>query len=198
MSIYKKLLNIQTKLKAPKTQTNKFGGYNYRSCEDILEAVKPLLNEEQVTILITDSMEQVGERYYIKACASLVDVEKGEEIKVYAYAREEESKPKMDSSQVTGSASSYARKYALNGLLAIDDNKDSDFTNTHGKEAESKQRLSNQYLNKLFKLGLKKGFSQNEVRRQITKKFNKTAEEMTTAEYKQVVDGYDKLPNKNE
>lgn len=135
MNIYEKLGYIQEKLKANKTQYNKFGGYAYRNCEDILEAVKPLLKETKTVILLTDNIELVGDRYYIKVCAKLVDCEAEHlSIENYACAREEETKKGMDGSQITGSASSYARKYALNGLFGIDDNKDSDTTNTHNKE----------------------------------------------------------------
>ena len=129
-SLYSKLLNIQSELKCTKSQYNKFGGYSYRSCEDILEAVKPLLKVNNVIVNITDKLELIGDRYYIKAVASLIDVESGEKFSSEAYAREEESKKGMDGSQVTGASSSYARKYALNGLFAIDDLKDSDVTNT--------------------------------------------------------------------
>lgn len=127
MSIYQKLLNIQCQLKAPKNQYNSFGGYHYRSCEDILEGLKPLLHENKAILVLTDDLVQVGDRYYIKATAKLIDVEKGESIESTAFAREAESKKKMDASQITGSASSYARKYALNGLFCIDDTKDADF-----------------------------------------------------------------------
>lgn len=130
----KRLIEIQQKLKAPKEQTNSFGGYKYRNCEDILEAVKPLLAEQKLLILLNDEITFIEGRFYVKATATLFDEEGKEITHTSAYAREEESKPKMDGSQVTGSSSSYARKYALNGLFAIDDTKDSDTTNTHGKE----------------------------------------------------------------
>lgn len=131
MNIYEKLLNIQAELKAPKGQENKFGHYKYRSCEDILEAVKPLLAKNKVILQLTDKIECLGNRYYIKATAILIDTEdtKNEEIAYIentAYARESEEKKGMDDSQITGTASSYARKYALNGLFCIDDTKDAD------------------------------------------------------------------------
>jgi len=119
-----KLIKIQTELKAPKNQFNKFGGYSYRSCNDIMEALKPLLQANQVSILLNDELVMIGNRYYIKATASLQDDK--EKITTTAYARESETKKGMDESQITGSASSYARKYALNGLFAIDDVKDAD------------------------------------------------------------------------
>jgi hypothetical protein len=130
-----KLSEIQQKLKAPKGQFNKFGGYKYRSCEDILEAVKPLLGDSVLTV--TDEIVQVGERYYVKATAS-VNCEEGKTTAV-GWAREAETKKGMDESQITGTASSYARKYALNGLFCIDDTKDADATNSHGKPAVSKE-----------------------------------------------------------
>lgn len=138
MNVYEKLLNVQVKLKAPKSQFNKFGGYNFRNCEDILEASKPLCKEVNALAWLTDEIVMIGERYYVKATATFLDVESGEKIIANGYAREEESKKGMDGSQVTGASSSYARKYALNGLFDIDDTKDSDTTNTHGKEETPK------------------------------------------------------------
>lgn len=122
-----RLLKIQSELKAPKNQKNAFGGYNYRSCEDILEAVKPLLRQEKLILRLTDELVNIGDRYYIKATAILTDGH--DTIENVAYAREEETKKGMDGSQITGASSSYARKYALNGLFLIDDVKDSDATN---------------------------------------------------------------------
>ena len=132
--IQRALLAIQQGLKAPKGQYNSFGKYKYRSCEDILEAVKPLLQQQGCVLTISDEVQQVGERYYIVAKATISDGE--ENISVTAAAREEESKKGMDASQISGTASSYARKYALNGLFCIDDTKDADATNTHGKKEE--------------------------------------------------------------
>ena len=128
-NILEKLNKIQTELKAVKGQYNDFGEYKYRSCEDILEALKPLLDEYKTIVTISDDIEVIGNRFYVKATARIFDVDSGEFIETTAYAREAESKKKMDSAQVTGSTSSYARKYALNGLLAIDDNKDPDHLN---------------------------------------------------------------------
>lgn len=144
MNIYEKLSNIQNELKAPKGQFNKFGGYKYRSCEDILEAVKPICKNNKTTLVISDTLENIGDRYYIKATATLYDIEnEAQEIGIgnacisnTAYAREEESKKGMDGSQITGTASSYARKYALNGLFNIDDTKDAD-TDEFTKQQQS-------------------------------------------------------------
>ena len=124
-----KLIAVQTALKAPKGQRNAFGNYNYRSCDDILEALKPLLKQEGLLLTISDSIEFIGNRFYVKATATVADGDKT--VSVTAYAREEETKKGMDGSQITGAASSYARKYALNGLFAIDDTKDADATNKH-------------------------------------------------------------------
>ena len=135
-----KLIAIQQALKAPKGQYNSFGGYNYRSCEDILEAVKPILAKEKVALTISDEIVEVGGRIYVKATATLHDPSDANIIaRTSAYAREEESKKGMDAAQLTGATSSYARKYALNGLFAIDDNKDADATNTHGKAEPKKE-----------------------------------------------------------
>lgn len=137
-----KLMNIQQELKAPKGQYNDFGKYAYRSCEDILEAVKPLLKKEKVVLTISDELQYIGNRYYIKATATLIDTESEATISNSAYAREEETKKGMDGSQITGASSSYARKYALNGLFGIDDNKDSDTTNIQNKEEKEDKKAS--------------------------------------------------------
>lgn len=132
----KRLIEIQDELKAPKGQYNSFGGYKYRSCEDILEAVKPILKEKGLALIITDELTAVNLRYYVKATVQLLD-DTGKVIaSTSAFAREEETKKGMDGSQITGASSSYARKYALNGLFAIDDTKDSDTTNKHGKDLD--------------------------------------------------------------
>lgn len=133
-NIIDKLVSIQNKLNAPKSQYNSFGKYKYRSCEDILEALKPLLKEHGLVVTLNDEIQVFGNRIYVKATATLSDGVK--EISVSAYAREDEQKKGMDGSQVTGAASSYARKYALNGLFAIDDAKDADSTNTHGQQTQ--------------------------------------------------------------
>lgn len=133
MNIQEKLLQVQAGLKAPKSQYNKFGNYYYRNCEDIQEAAKPLLGEVKATLVVGDELVQMGERFYIKATARFMDCESGEEITNTAYAREELEKKGMDASQVTGSTSSYARKYALNGLFCIDDVKDADNQEETGK-----------------------------------------------------------------
>ena len=134
MNIQQKLQLIQAELKAPKGQTNKFGGYRYRSCEDILTALKPLMSKYECALVITDNIVEVGGRVYVNATASLGDTLSGDFLNANGFAREAETKKGMDDAQITGSASSYARKYALNGLFAIDDTKDPDATNDHGSK----------------------------------------------------------------
>lgn len=136
--LHEKLVIIQRNLKAPKDLRNSFGGYNYRSAESILESVKPLLGESGISLTLSDELVNLGDRYYIKATASITDGT--DTITTTSYAREEEVKKGMDGSQITGASSSYARKYALNGLFLIDDTKDSDATNTHGKETVTKAK----------------------------------------------------------
>lgn len=139
----KELIAIQSELKAPKSQFNKYGGYKYRKAEDILEAVKPLLNKQKCTLTITDDIVMVGNRIYVKATATIKN-EKGEFETTTGWAREEETKKGMDGSQITGASSSYARKYALNGLFAIDDNATSDTTNDEQHQAAQQQTQTQQ------------------------------------------------------
>ena len=143
MSVYQKLINTQEELKAPKNAYNSFGKYHYRSCEDILEGLKPVLKKNGATVVITDSIELVGDRYYVKATAKFVDIESGESVENSAYARESLDKKGMDDSQITGATSSYARKYALNGLFLIDDTKDAD-TDEYQNQQKSQKSQSQQ------------------------------------------------------
>lgn len=141
-SIFDRLKGVQQQLKAPKNQRNNYGGYNYRSCEDILEAVKPLLGTNSLSLLINDEIVLIGDRYYIKATATIFD-DKGNYVSNSGYAREELTRKGMDSAQITGAASSYARKYALNGLFAIDDTKDADALN-NGEEPKKRTTATSQ------------------------------------------------------
>lgn len=158
MGIKERLLKIQTELKAPKGQYNSFGKYNYRNCEDILEALKPLCKAHNTVLTIKDDIVQVGERYYVKATVMLrcIEADKTDEISATAFAREEESKKGMDGSQVTGASSSYARKYALNGLFNIDDTKDSDATNSGetDKTAPQKQKPKDTLMADMQTMGI--------------------------------------------
>ena len=181
-----KLTKIQAELKAPKGQYNSFGKYKYRSCEDIQEAVKPLLKKYNVSLTLSDDLQVIGERYYIKVTAVLVCNETREIVMVTSFAREEETKKGMDGSQVTGASSSYARKYALNGLFLIDDTKDADATNNHSKVAKnastdvlepSKDWLEEKgdKFNKAKDAITKKGFTITDIRKKykVSKKVEK-------------------------
>lgn len=179
MGVYEKLLAIQNELKAPKSQYNHFGKYKYRNCEDILESLKPILAKNRATITISDDVVSVGNRIYIRATAKIVDTETGESVETTAYAREEESKKGMDGSQLTGSSSSYARKYSLNGLFAIDDTKDSDYCSPELSKP-LKQKTKNE-LNQLIteyaeKTNRAVGEVVNEVKQVAKKELNLVSE----------------------
>lgn len=148
-NILKKLVTIQSKLKAPKGQYNSFGKYNYRSCEDILENARPLANENNCVIVINDDIKEVSGRYYVEATATLFDADSGEEISAKAMAREPENKKGNDESQITGASSSYARKYALSALFALDDTKDAD---TMDNREPSKKQVSKPATDEKHKL----------------------------------------------
>lgn len=201
LNVYQKLNKVQTELKAPKGQFNKFGNYKYRSCEDILEGLKPLLKEVGAIVLLSDSVEFVEGRYYVKARAQFVDTDTAEKIEVSAMAREDDSKKGMDSSQLTGSTSSYARKYALNGLFCIDDTKDSDATNDGSQSNTQAQKSSNDYtinqnqLKGLYAIASKKGFNSETVKEHVKKRFGKEPKELNKTEYDRVVEGYEKKPD---
>lgn len=139
-TFYKRIADAQAELKAPKGQFNSFGNYKYRSCEDILEAAKPILAKHGLFLVLSDDVQEIGGRWYVKATATLWDIETGACLCNTALAREEETKKGMDASQITGTASSYARKYALNGLFCIDDTKDADtneYTQTTAETVET-------------------------------------------------------------
>lgn len=200
-NVYEKLMNIQNELKAPKSQYNEFGKYHYRSCEDILESLKPVLAKHQAAVTISDEIVLIGDRYYVKATAALIDVEKGDKVEVSAYAREDEQKKGMDVSQLTGSTSSYARKYALNGLFAIDDTKDSDATNKHGQEKkqntqkqadESKKDINSLATDKqikaIYALLKNKNYSEESLKNYINTAYNKdSVTELTKQEASDVI-----------
>ena len=173
MNIYEKLLAIQQELKAPKGQYNSFGKYKYRSCEDILEAVKPICAKYKALLTVSDELVYMGDRYYIKATATLTNTEDSG-VKIYnheydeitkhpiletvtntAFAREEETKKGMDGSQITGTASSYARKYALNGLFCIDDTKDADTDEFKQQEAKPEPKIDKKNMDLIVELAAK-------------------------------------------
>lgn len=166
MKLHEKLLAIQTKLKAPKGQYNKFGNFNYRSAEDILEAVKPLNAEQGVLLTITDEIKEVGGRIYVVATATVSDGT--DTLQVSAFAREPENKKGMDESQITGATSSYARKYALNGLYAIDDNKDAD-TDEHKQQQENAPKKQQKQQAQKQQQQQEKGFTEKELHELVEK-----------------------------
>lgn len=192
MSINEKILNIQNELKAPKSQWNNFGKYNYRNAEDILEAAKPLLKKEGVILTLTDEIVLIGSRYYVKSTATVKYAD--ESIVVSAYAREEENKKGMDGSQVTGASSSYARKYALNGLFLIDDTKDSDFTNDNQVKNNTIQlnKLSEEQIKRLYTIGNKAGYDSKKMDELVKKKYRKDTKSLTKEEYKYVCESLEK------
>lgn len=154
MSILKKLQTIQENLTVGKGKYNSFAEFKYRSCEDILQALKPYLSEQKCVIKLNDELVEFAGKVYIKAIATLIDVETGEETSATAFAQEPpKAKAKMDESQTTGSTSSYARKYALNGLLALDDNADSDVTNNGKKDKKDEKLITQKQIEELKKLG---------------------------------------------
>ena len=175
--------DIQHKLKAPKGQYNSFGKYNYRSCEDILEGVKPLLKEHDLALLIDDEIVQIGERYYVKATAKITD---GREIvSATAYAREPDTKKGMDESQITGATSSYARKYALNALLCIDDTKDADTMDNSKKPVQQTQETVYNWQT-LKARATQGGISEDDLVRYVTETLKvKKPSELTQEHYQQ-------------
>ena len=195
MNVYEKLMTVQTKLRAPKSQYNSFGRYSYRSCEDILEALKPLLAKVGAIVNVTDEIKLIGDRYYVEATASFIDTETGERMIAKASAREAEAKKGMDDSQVTGSVSSYARKYALNGLFAIDDNKDADSTNTHSKELKPNMTptgVTEAQLKRLYTIGNKAGIKKEVVEGTVRKIFNCDPKDMTKEQYDNICERLEK------
>jgi len=210
MNFYDKIIKIQSELKVSKQQRNKFGNYNYRSCEDIVEGVKPLSKELGLALLISDELVLIGERYYIKATAKLTDGEN--EVSCNGYARESDNKKGMDDSQLTGSTSSYARKYALNGLLAIDDTKDSDNLNEHGKGETSiktpvkkkvvkqtKEPLDPAKVKALYTLATKKGLADADVKKGIKKYYNAVStKDLTIDQFKDMMKRLKKIEDKGD
>lgn len=168
MEFIEKIVAIQSELKAPKGQYNSFGKYNYRSCEDILEGVKPLLTKHGLVLTIQDSIDLIGDRFYVKATATITDGK--EQLSTSAYARESLDKKGMDASQVTGATSSYARKYALNGLLAIDDTKDADTMDNSKKLVQQTQETVYNW-NSLKTRAVQGGISEEDLVHYVTETF---------------------------
>lgn len=186
--IYEKLAKVQAELKAPKGQFNSFGKYHYRSQEDILEAVKPILSRQGMTINLTDDIVLVGERYYVKSTATVSDGT--DTISVTAFAREPSEKKGMDESQITGTASSYARKYALNGLFAIDDTKDSDAEEQPKQTIEKREAtpLPKQPTNKLDENLLKEASSLKIDLNKVATYLKKNVQDLTNEDLKSCIE----------
>ena len=198
MGINEKLMRIQTQIKAPKNLYNSFGKYNYRNAESICEAVKPFLEKENVSLILVDDMVAIGNRYYLKATARLLDNENNESIEVSAFAREPEQKKGMDESQITGTASSYARKYALNGLFLLDDTKDADTDEYHNQTAyqqanENKTTVTSEQVGKLKLEMIRTGATEQYICEYY--KLNKLID-MTQEQYVNAMGMFKKTPDK--
>ena len=185
MNVYEKLMNIQANLKAPKGQYNSFGKYSYRNAEDILEALKPLLKDYKATVTLKDDLLLIGDRYYLQATATFTDIESGESVIVTSLAREEVTKKGYDVSQLTGSTSSYARKYALNGLMLIDNSElDPDSINTFEKESNIQVKsLSEAQINRLYAIAYKAKYDKLKIESMIKSKYKKDIKDLTKLEY---------------
>lgn len=207
-SIYAKLSRVQLHLKAPKSQFNKFGNYAYRSAEDILEALKPVLAEVGLALVISDEVTLMGDRFYIRATACVNDFDGGK-ISATAYAREADERKGMDSSQVTGSASSYARKYALNGLFAIDDTKEADATNTHDKSNPASTpkpapkpakadinkadvKITNAQVQRMFAIAKQKGIDNDTLKELVVKQGVSSSKDLNKKQYDAVIEQIEK------
>lgn len=177
-NVHKKLQEIQAKLKVPKGKYSEYGGYSYRSLEDIYEAVKPLLNEAGLLLTLEDKIVMIGNRIYVKATAILRDTEDERTIETTAYAREEESKKKMDAAQVTGAASSYARKYALNSLFLLDDSKDADTD-----EYKRNEVITEKEAKRLYDLMQKKGMTEAQIKEWASQRGLKSLYQTTQQQY---------------
>lgn len=197
MNIYEKLAIIQEKISVPKNNVNDFGKYNYRSCEDILAAVKPILKETGTVLTLDDEVVLINERYYVKATATLVSVEEGkfDTITNWAYAREEESKKGLDASQITGSCSSYARKYALAGLFLLDSEKDADTRdNREPEERPTEETMAKKITGTQLKTLKTKCETDNVDEAYICKSFRiKDLKELTGAQYKTTIDNWERV-----
>lgn len=176
--IYKKLQKIQAELKVPKSKYSEYGGYSYRSLDDIYEAAKPLLDREGLILVVNDEIIMLGNRFYIKATAILKDTESDGSFCATAYAREEESKKKMDAAQVTGSASSYARKYALNSLFLLDDSKDADTD-----EYKRNEVITEKEAKRLYDLMQKKGMTEAQIKEWASQRGLKSLYQTTQQQY---------------
>lgn len=191
MEFKEKFLNIIAELNAPKSQYNNFGKYAYRNCEDILMAVKPLLIKYRCILTITDDLVNIDGRFYVKSTSVLTDVDSDGRMEVSAYAREEQDRKGMDVAQVTGATSSYARKYSLNGLFCIDDNKDADSLNTQKKE------LSEAQIKRLYAIAKSVDITDEQIHKKINKEFQiNSVKELSAEQYNKVVKDLENVKKK--
>ena len=197
MGINEKLMRIQTQIKAPKNLYNSFGKYNYRNAESICEAVKPFLEKENVSLILLDDVMAVGNRFYVKAIARLTDNENGDSVEATAFAREPETNKGMSESQITGTASSYARKYALNGLFLLDDTKDADTDEYHNQtayqQANDKTTVTSEQVGKLKLEMIRTGATEQYICEYY--KLNKLID-MTQEQYVNAMEMFKKTPDK--
>lgn len=202
MNVYEKLLAVQTELKAPKGQTNSFGKYKYRSCEDILEAVKPILKKYKASIVLSDDLVLVGDRFYVVANAIFYDVENETNVCNTAWARESEAIKGMADAQTTGTSSSYARKYALNGLLLIDDTKDADTDEFRNQQKDKEERKFDKDTEKMKKSTISEKDQQTlkgvceQKGLKVEQVFTKPLNELTGEEYVQALQKLSELGKK--
>lgn len=205
LNIYQKLNRVQVELKAPKNQWNDYSNYHYRSLEDINEGLKPLLDKYELVVILRDEIVVIGDRYYLKAIVTLIDPETQDKIETEAFAREEDKKTGMDGSQLTGATSSYARKYAMNAMFAIDDTKDADARNnkTEGKNRQSSKGkkstktsgkiLTDAQIKRLYAIAYSKDLGFEKVNEQVMTTFGKKVEDLTREEYERVCKGYESM-----
>jgi len=182
MSVYSRLMIVQKELHVPKAQMNSFGKYKYRSCEDILAVAKPLCIASGLLLSLSDEVNHVGDSNYIESCAEVIDVETNERHSVTASARESVNKKGMDDSQITGTASSYARKYALNGLFGIDDTKDAD-TDEYAKNTKPSSKPTTVEMDKLTGIALDKHITYQMLNEYAVKKYNAQFNKIDTVQY---------------
>lgn len=187
-NILKKLNKIQIELKAPKGQYNKFGNFNYRSCEDILEALKPLLEKYKVSLIISDTLLDIQDRIYIQATAELICCESEEKIKATALAREPVNKKGMDEAQITGSASSYARKYCLNGLFCIDDTKDADTNEYTTNKSNNNEYITSSQQKLLFAKSKEKELDNESIKKMLKRYGYASSSEIKKEDFNKILE----------
>lgn len=199
-NIYEKLMSIQSFLKVPKGRYSEYGKYSYRSCEDIVEAVKPLLYDAKLILVLNDEIENIGDRYYIIATASVIDCESGEKISSTARAREESERKGFDAPQITGGTSSYARKYALNGLFCIDDSYDPDsFPDCQTNQSDTQVEIQTERVKSISEELTRTGYGMKALNGTMTKKYGETdINKLSNLQFSDLIKKLRSLPDKVE